>query len=142
LEIYRGGGGITRLKLIDYKASRRLNDYAELLKPNYFAYEDMQMPVYAVGAAEHFRAELSPAAKVEMSYIALKNRDKEAEAQSIPLTLLSTLPATAGQRTVASRILNLVAGAVGGRFEVDPLKCSEYCPYRRVCRYRKPVYDS
>jgi hypothetical protein len=72
----------------------------------------------------------------------LKNREKETEPQSIPLALLGAPPEAAPQKTVAARILNLVAGAIAGRFEVDPLKCSEYCPYRRVCRYRKPAFHS
>ena len=142
LEIYRDAGRIRRLRLIDYKTSRRISKYAELLKPDHFACEDLQMPVYALGAAENFRAELSPEASVDASYIVLKNRDKETEPQPIPLALLGAPPEAALQKTVAARILNLVAGAVGGRFEVDPLKCSEYCPYRRVCRYRKPAFHS
>jgi len=142
LEIYRDAGHIQRLKLVDYKTSRRLSDYAELLKPGYFACEDLQMPVYALGAAENFRAELSPQATVDVSYIALKHRDKETEPQAIPLALLGAAPETAGHKTVAARILSLVASAVAGRFDVDPLACSDYCPYRRVCRYRKPVFDS
>jgi ATP-dependent helicase/nuclease subunit B len=142
LEIYRDAGRIRRLRLIDYKTSRRMSRYAELLKSDHFACEDLQMPVYALGAAENFRAELSPEARVDASYIVLKNRDKETEPQSIPLALLGAPPEAAPQKTVAARILNLVAGAIAGRFEVDPLKCSEYCPYRRVCRYRKPAFHS
>src|SRR5216683_1355272 len=119
LEIYRDAGRIRRLKLIDYKTSRRLSEYAELLKPARFACEDMQMPVYALGAAESFRPELASDATVEASYIALKNRDKESEPQPIPLALLGGPLESAGQKTVAARVLNLVAGAVAGRFEVD-----------------------
>jgi superfamily I DNA/RNA helicase/RecB family exonuclease len=142
LEIYRHAGRIRRLKLLDYKTSRRLSDYAELLQPGHFACEDLQMPVYALGAAERFRSEMSSEAAVEVGYIALKNRDKESEPQLIPLAVLGSPLESAGEKTVVARILNLVAGAVAGRFEADPLKCSEYCPYRRVCRYRKPVFHS
>jgi ATP-dependent helicase/nuclease subunit B len=141
LEIYRDAGRTRRLKLIDYKTSRRLSDYAELLKPGHFAYEDLQMPIYALGAAERFRSEMVAEAAVEVSYIALKNRDKESEPQSIPLAVLGSPLESVGEKTVAARILNLVADAVAGRFEVDPLQCSEYCPYRRVCRYRKPIFQ-
>jgi ATP-dependent helicase/nuclease subunit B len=142
LEIYRDAGRIRRLKLIDYKTSRRLSDYAELLEPDHFACEDLQMPVYALGAAERFRSEMSSEGAIEVGYIALKNRDKESEPRPIPLSVLGSLLESAGEKTVAARILNLVAGAVDGRFDVDPLKCSQYCPYRRVCRYRKPVFHS
>jgi ATP-dependent helicase/DNAse subunit B len=141
LEIYRDGGRIRRLKLSDYKTSRRLSDYAELLSPSHFAYEDLQMPVYALGAAEHFRSEMPAEAAVEVSYIALRDRDKESEPQSVPLAVLGSPLESAGDRTVAARIVNLVADAVAGRFDVDPLQCSQYCPYRRVCRYRKPGFQ-
>jgi superfamily I DNA/RNA helicase len=142
LEIYRKAGGIQRLKLTDYKTSRRLRDYAERLKPKFFACEDLQMPVYALGAAEHLRSELSGQAVVEVSYMALKSRDKETAPQTIPLPLLAADSENAGRKTVATRILDLVASALGGNFDVDPLECSDYCPYRPVCRYRKPVFDS
>ena len=100
------------------------------------------MPVYALGAAERFRSEMPAEAEVEVGYIALKNRDKESEPQSIPLAVLGSPLESTAEKTVAARILNLVADAVAGRFEVDPLQCSEYCPYRRVCRYHKPVFQS
>jgi ATP-dependent helicase/nuclease subunit B len=138
LEIYRKAGRVRRLRLVDYKTSHRLSDYAELLKPDHFAYADLQMPLYALGAVERFRPELSPEATVEVSYVAIKNRDKEAEPQAIPLMLLETV----GQKTVAARIRDLIAGSIAGQFEVDPLECSDYCPYRRVCRYRKSFSDS
>ncbi|MBV8359869.1 MAG: exodeoxyribonuclease V subunit gamma [Deltaproteobacteria bacterium] len=142
LEIYRDAGRIRRLKLIDYKTSRRLSDYAELLKPDHFACEDLQMPVYALGAVKHFHSEISSETGIELAYIALKNRDKESDPQPIPPAVLGSPLESAGEKTVAARILNLVADAVAGRFEVDPLKCGEYCPYRRVCRYRKPIFRS
>jgi superfamily I DNA/RNA helicase/RecB family exonuclease len=141
LEIYRRAGRIQRLKVIDYKASRRLSDYAERLKAPFFACEDLQMPVYALGAAEHLRNELSRRATIEVSYIALKSRDKETAPQAIPLALLAGSE-NDGRRTVATRIRDLVASALAGRFDVDPLECSDYCPYRPVCRFRKPVFDS
>ncbi len=141
LEIYRESGRITRLKLIDYKASRRLSDYAELLKPKSFACEDLQMPVYAAGAMEHFREEMAPQPVVQVGYIALKNRDKETASQTIPPALLGNVTETAGRKTVATRVIELVGGAVAGHFDVDPLECSDYCRYRRVCRYRKAALD-
>ena len=142
LEISRHAGRIRRLRIIDYKTSRRLGDYAELLAPDHFACEDLQMPVYALGAAQHFGSEMSSEATLELGYIALKSREKESEPRPIPLPVLGSVVESAGARTVAARILNLVAGAVAGGFEIDPLRCSEYCPYRRVCRFHKPVLHS
>lgn len=142
LEIYRDSRRIVRVKIIDYKTSRRLSEYGQRLKPGYFACEDFQMPVYALAAAEHFRAELSRQASVEASYVVLKSRDKETEPRMIPLDLLRAGLENDGQKTVADRVRHLIATAVDGHFDVDPLECSGYCPYRRVCRYRKPVSDS
>jgi ATP-dependent helicase/DNAse subunit B len=143
LEIYRKAGRIQRLKIIDYKTSRRLKDYAKLLMPERFGSEDLQMPVYALGAVEEFRSQLSPEATIEASYFALKHRDKESEPQAIPLALFigsgSSKTATTQTPMVADRILGLIQDAVAGQFDVDPLHCSEYCPYRRICRYRKPL---
>lgn len=141
LEIYRTAGRIERIKLSDYKTSRRLSDYADRLKPGHFACEDMQMPVYALAAADHFREELSPQTSVEVNYVVLKNRDKETDPQAVPLALLRAARENGERKTVADRILNLITSAVAGHFEVDPLECSDYCPYRRACRYRKPVFD-
>ncbi len=137
LEIYREQGGqISSLRLIDYKTSRRLKQYEERLKPAYFAAEDLQMPVYALAAAEHFRSELSPRASIKLSYIVLKNRAKQAE-QEIPLDLLGSQVESSRRKTVRDRLADLVNEALAGHFDVDPLQCSDYCPYRRVCRYRK-----
>ncbi|HKV53218.1 MAG TPA: PD-(D/E)XK nuclease family protein [Candidatus Binataceae bacterium] len=144
IEIYREGARIGRVKLLDYKASRNLQKYAQLLEPDRFACEDMQMPVYALGAVEQLHTELSPRTSVETSYIALKSRAKENPPRAIPIELLvdSREPGAKHDaecvRTVADRIRELVNGAIAGRFDVDPLECSDYCPYRRVCRYRKP----
>ncbi|MBV8774955.1 MAG: exodeoxyribonuclease V subunit gamma [Deltaproteobacteria bacterium] len=142
LEIYRDSHRIIGIKLIDYKTSRRLSNYAQRLKPGHFACEDLQMPVYALAAVEHFGPELSREAPVEASYVVLKSRDKETEPQMIPQDLLWAGLENDRQKTVANRVRHLIASAAAGRFDVDPLQCSSYCPYRRVCRYRKPVFDS
>jgi ATP-dependent helicase/DNAse subunit B len=137
IEVYRDRGRIVRIKLVDYKAARRLKRYADLLKPERFGCEDLQMPLYALAAAERFRAELADDATVELSYLALKTRAKESEPRTIPLPLLTT-PSPISRGTVAARIFDLVNSAAAGRFDVDPLECSDHCPYRRICRYHKP----
>jgi ATP-dependent helicase/DNAse subunit B len=143
LEIHRDGDRIKRIKVVDYKSSRNLDRYRELLRLDTFASHDFQMPVYALGVAEMFRDDLAPDVAIEASYIALKNRIKEVEPREIPLAMLETDPAkrvaieAAGGATIAGRIAKLVAAALEGRFDIDPLSCSQYCPHRRVCRYNK-----
>jgi len=136
LELYRGGSGlIERLSVIDYKASTGLKRLARMLRPDTFATSDLQMPVYLLGATDHFRAQLAPDAIVQAGYIALKHRDKETKPLVVPLELLVSTARRRGN--VATRVRELVSDALDGRFDVDPLECSEWCPYRPVCRFAK-----
>ncbi|HJU29504.1 MAG TPA: PD-(D/E)XK nuclease family protein, partial [Candidatus Binataceae bacterium] len=138
LEIYRRQKRIERLKVIDYKMSRNLDAYESLLTLELFASRDLQMGVYALGAVERFRPELTSGAIVEASYIALRHREKEAEPFRIPPQMLELDPAEPEcATTVAGRIATLVRSVADGRFDIDPLDCSDYCPHRRVCRYKK-----
>ena len=146
LELYRGPDGrIRKLRVVDYKTSRSAGRYSKALGEKEFARKDFQMPVYAMGAVKEFAGQLAPAAEVEASYLVLKSRDKEAKGQ-IDRWMLETDPGRRAQfladgrePPVADRVIGIVAQAVAGRFDVDPLDCSPYCPYRRVCRYRKAV---
>ncbi|HXR24086.1 MAG TPA: PD-(D/E)XK nuclease family protein [Candidatus Binataceae bacterium] len=136
LELYRGGSGlIERLSVIDYKASTGLKRLARMLRPDTFATSDLQMPVYLLGATDHFRVQLAPDAIVQAGYIALKHRDKETKPLVVPLELLVSTARRRGN--VATRVRELVSDALDGRFDVDPLECSEWCPYRPVCRFAK-----
>jgi superfamily I DNA/RNA helicase/RecB family exonuclease len=146
LEIYRDTDGrICKLRVVDYKTSRNAGRYAKALSEKEFARKDFQMPVYAMGAIEQFAGELAPAVKIEATYIVLKSREKETEPKQVDRKELETDPArraqllAAGVEPIAERVIGMVAEAVAGRFDVDPLDCSPYCPYRRVCRYRKAV---
>jgi RecB family exonuclease len=144
LELYRERSFIQKLKIIDYKSSRGLKKYSSLLEPWYFASHDLQMAVYALAAIEEFRREMSPGASIEASYIALKNYAKESTSQPIPLDLLTSEAEknSAQVRTVADRLFELVDSAAIGHFDVDPLKCDQFCPYRSICRFRKPLSRS
>ncbi len=136
LELYRNGSRqIERLSVIDYKASTGLKRLTKLLRPGTFATSDLQMPVYLLGAVDHFRAEMAPNATAQAGYIALKHRDKETKPLPVPLDLLD--PAAQGPGNVAVRVRELVGDALDGRFDVDPLECSDFCPYRPVCRFAK-----
>jgi hypothetical protein len=137
LELHRGAAGlIERLSAKDYKSSRDLNHLAAILRPGTFATSDLQMPVYLLAAVERFRHELASGATVQASYLALRNREKETAPLEVPLPLLD--PALGGQPgNVAQRIRELVDEARSGHFDVDPLECADWCPYRPVCRFTK-----
>jgi ATP-dependent helicase/DNAse subunit B len=146
LELYRGADGrIGKLRVVDYKTSRNAGKYAKALSEKEFARKDFQMPVYAMGAVQQFASQLAPAAEIEASYIVLKSREKETEPKQVDRRELETDPARRlqliadGVEPIADRVIAIVAQAVAGRFDVDPLDCSFYCLYRRVCRYRKAV---
>jgi ATP-dependent helicase/DNAse subunit B len=142
LELRRNPSGvIDRISVIDYKASPGLDRLAKILRPRNFAASDLQIPVYLLGAVAQLSEELAPDATVQASYIALKHREKETDPLVVPLELFgpvneagATSRDTAG---VADRVLELVGGAMNGRFDVDPLECSQFCPYRQVCRFEK-----
>lgn len=146
LELYRDPDGrICKLRVVDYKTSRNAGRYEKALSEKEFARKDFQMPVYAMGALEQFAGQLSPAVEIEASYIVLKSRQKETEPKQVDRRRLETDPArraqllAAGVEPIADRVIGKVAEAMAGRFDVDPLDCSPYCSYRRVCRYRRAV---
>jgi hypothetical protein len=71
----------------------------------------------------------------------LRSREKEVSA-TFPRDLFaldgSRDPASAGsQRPIARRVVDLAASAINGQFDVDPLRCDDYCAFRRVCRFNK-----
>jgi ATP-dependent helicase/nuclease subunit B len=143
LELYRDARAkITRVRTVDYKTSRNRDKYEKLLQAEKFARKDFQMPVYAMGALAEFRGELANKVVVEAAYLVLKSRDKEASAR-FDAELFTTDPkrraalAAAGEQPIADRMIELVRAAARGRFDVDPLECADYCPFRRLCRYHK-----
>lgn len=143
LELHRGASGlIERLSVIDYKTSSGLKHLTEILRPDTFATSDLQLPAYLLAAVARRRAELAPDATVQASYIALKNRHKETTPLVVALDLLDPAarpptPPDGRPGNVADRVRELVGDARGGRFDVDPLQCSDWCPYRPVCRFAK-----
>ena len=134
---------ITVLRVIDYKTSRKSDNYKDLLKLDNFGVVNFQLPLYVLGALDAFVGELAPEVAIEAGYVVLRSREKEvSETFSRDLFVINPRrhPASAGaQPPVASRLLDLAATAIGGQFDVDPLRCDEYCSFRRVCRFNKVV---
>jgi superfamily I DNA/RNA helicase len=132
---------ITVLRVIDYKTSRKSDNYKDHLKLDNFGVFNFQLPLYVLGALDAFVGELAPEVAIEAGYVVLRSREKEvSETFSRDLFVINPRrhPASAGaQPPVASRLLDLAATAIGGQFDVDPLRCDEYCSFRRVCRFNK-----
>jgi ATP-dependent helicase/DNAse subunit B len=141
LEIERVGGLVTRLGVLDYKNSRSAR-YQDLLKKE-FGKTEFQLPVYLMAALKRAGGKLSDAARFDASYLVLKrHRDKfvqrfveRAEIEIDPISRGSG--AANGHESAADRIFQIVSSAAQGHFEVDPLKCDEFCAYREACRYRR-----
>ena len=78
---------------------------------------------------------------IEAGYVVLRSREKEvSETFSRDLFVINPRqhPVSVGaQPPVASRLLDLAATAIAGKFDVDPLRCDDYCSFRRVCRFNK-----
>ncbi len=140
LELYRDPENrIKRLRVIDYKNSGSRDRFTKLLKREFFGVTDLQMAAYLLGAVKELRDQLSPETVAEVSYIALKHRKKETHPLSVPLAMLDNVQTSpeSSPRVVLlkDRVIDLVGQAVAGRFDIDPLECSDLCPYRRVCRF-------
>lgn len=140
LELFANRAGIiSRLRVIDYKSSRNRDRLDKLLKPANFATSDLQMAVYLLAAVNLLHDRLAPGVEAEAAYIALRRRDKETESLIVDRALLdptrNTAPSPSDPLPVAARIASLIEEALDGRFDVDPLNCDQYCPYRSVCRF-------
>jgi len=143
LEIFRDRDGrIDRIRVVDYKTSRDFERWSKAAKPKtdarttrtaggQFGVTQFQLPVYLLGVIAAHASELSPAATIEAGHVVLKSREKDA-IFPVPRAMLDGDGAP-----VPARITELVAGALDGRFDVDPYECSLYCPFRAVCRYEK-----
>ncbi len=145
LELYRNSSGrIESVNVLDYKTSRHVGDYAKLADPEKdFGTADFQLPVYVMGALAEFAAELAPEVALDAGYLVLRNRDKYQHAP-IPRELVEIDPVrratlgAQGRPSKADRVIEMVSAALGGQFDIDPLKCDDFCPFRRICRYYKP----
>ncbi|MFZ0890330.1 MAG: PD-(D/E)XK nuclease family protein, partial [Candidatus Binataceae bacterium] len=146
LELYRDPQRrLKKIRVLDYKTSRAAGKYADLANPEKeFARTDFQLALYLMGVLDQYRAELAPQVEIEAGYLVLKHWDK-LQAYRISPELIEIDPQRRAQflkqgeaAPAADRIVGLVMGAAAGYFDVDPLRCDDWCPFRRVCRYRKP----
>jgi len=147
LELRPRGRGIGSLCVVDYKNSRRAEEYGKAANPagDRFGWTDFQLPVYLMGALHELSSQLSPDVELRAGYVVLRSRDKKQKQAIFPVPrhLLDPAPgppphaSAAGEPPVPERILALVGDALAGRFDVDPRRCDDWCPYRAACRYDK-----
>ncbi|HTW89347.1 MAG TPA: PD-(D/E)XK nuclease family protein [Candidatus Binataceae bacterium] len=140
LELYRRAGRIEAIRVLDYKRARSAKTYAKLADPKglEFGRIAFQLPIYLMGALQEFRAQLGPDPKLEAGYLVLRSRRFE-NVHEIPAKLIDPDLAARAHTvdSVPDRIVALAGDAIAGRFDVDPRKCDDWCPYRPVCRYHQ-----
>jgi ATP-dependent helicase/DNAse subunit B len=155
LDLYRDPDGrIQRLRVIDYKTSHNVDSYKSALTPESFGIKSFQLPLYLMAARNDLAGQFAQNVKFEGGYLALAARDHEKEAVAeFESARFAIEPEERRQFAegaephpdasalvripVADRIIDVVSAMASGRFDVDPLACDEWCPYRPVCRYRK-----
>ena len=132
-------GQLQGLHVIDYKTSRSRKRLQELVEPRSFATTDLQLPIYLLGAIKQAEPAIRADLIAKASYIALRARTKDTEQLPVPYQTIDpnhVAQARDQPIAVAARIFALLAEARAGRFDVDPLECSEWCAYRTLCRFR------
>ena len=135
LEIWREGAN-SKLLVIDYKTSGNLTRLEAQLKENSFATTELQLPIYLLGATKQFVDDGSEV-KAAAAFVALKSRDKSTDTLDVPADRIDPGRTTHQPNepiAVAARLFDLLNEAQAGCFDVDPLECSDYCPYRLLCR--------
>jgi len=140
LELHPRGRAIAEICVIDYKNSRNADKYGKAADPDGagFGWTDFQLPVYLMGALREFHARLGPDVALRAGYVVLRSRDKRRKQAIFPVARDLVDPAAShGAPPIPERILALCDDALAGRFDVDPRRCDDWCPYRAVCRYYK-----
>jgi RecB family exonuclease len=133
VDVHHRGAVASRLRVIDYKASRDRARHRRLLLPDKeLGTGGFQIPVYLLGARTRVGAAAAEAV-LEGGYLLVRAAGEKRVLEEFPTALLDGF--------VADRIRALVAQARGGRFDVDPAVCDPHCPYRPVCRYQPPPLE-
>jgi hypothetical protein len=107
-----------------------------------FGWTAFQLPLYLMGALTAFNERLAPETTLTAGYVVLR-ADKKLQARPVERDLVEldsnrrAQALAAGAIPVAERVWGLIDDALGGRFDVDPRRCDDWCPYRSVCRYYK-----
>ncbi len=134
-------GGLSLVRVVDYKLSRGVGYHSRLDPAKAMGTTSFQVPIYLMalvegpGGLEGVR----PETRVEACYYCLR-AERKIVRREIDRAILALDPegrAVSGEPvSIASKITELFARARAGSFEVDPVECDEFCPYRPLCRYR------
>jgi len=139
-----GAGRVVAARVLDYKNSKRERAHNARLDPaGALGTMSFQIPLYAMALKEASDLTWEAQAEMEGGYVLLRG-GRKLLMREMPEALLALTPETrraAGddpEAPIASRVVDLVADAVAGRFDVEPRECDPYCAYRHTCRYEPP----
>jgi RecB family exonuclease len=133
IDVRRRGDEVIGVRVVDYKMSKTATRYTALLDPEkQLGKTGFQIPVYLLGALAKL-GRVAPEAVLEGGYVVLLADQKH------HLRMLTR--EQLGAEGASGRIVELVARASAGRFDVDPEPCDEFCAYRAVCRYQRPPLE-
>lgn len=140
-------GGLRLVRVIDYKLSRGVRYQSKLDPAKAMGATSFQIPIYLMALVERPGGldGVRPETRVEGCYYCLRAERKivKREIDRAILALDPEARAACGEPvSIASKLTELFARARAGSFEVDPVECDEFCPYRPLCRYRPPSLDA
>jgi hypothetical protein len=133
VDVHRQGNRVTKVRVVDYKTSRRRDGYRALLTPREGDQPGFQIPIYLEGVRRAAGLPIDADTVLEGEYLRLM---LEAEEKS----LFAVIP-DAHLAAMAARAGALVDTAARGIFDVAPAVCDPWCPYRSVCRYQPPPVE-
>jgi len=140
-------GGLRLVRVVDYKLSRGIGYQSRLDPAKAMGTTSFQVPIYLMALLERPGGldGVRPETCVEACYYCLRAERKIVK-REIDRAILALDPETRAVRgepvSIASKITELFARARAGSFEVDPVECDDFCPYRPLCRYRPSSPDA
>jgi ATP-dependent helicase/DNAse subunit B len=139
-----GAGRVVAARVLDYKNSKRERSHNARLDPaGALGTMSFQIPLYAMALKAASDLTWEAQAEIEGGYVLLRG-GRKLLMREMPQALLALTPETGRapggdqEAPIASRVVDLVADAVAGRFDVEPRECDPYCAYRHTCRYEPP----
>ena len=133
VDLYRQGDRVTKVRVVDYKTSRKRDGYRALLTPREGDQPGFQIPIYLEGVRRAAGLPIDADTVLEGEYLRLMfEADEKSLSAVIPDAHLGAMAARAG---------TLVDRAARGLFDVAPAVCDPWCPYRSVCRYQPPPVE-
>jgi ATP-dependent helicase/DNAse subunit B len=135
VELERAPGAQAVLEIIDYKGSRDRTAVGRALNPEgALGVTAFQIPLYLEAGRrlllrENEQADLRGAL---VAVLAPPGEREKVTLRTLDEEKLAEVTRVAQQ---------LVAAAAAGRFDVDPVECDRWCPYRVVCRYQPPPLE-